>query len=223
MARTDEEIKRDVVDQLYWDARVDASKLGVEVRNGTVTVQGEAPSPIALGAAEEDAWAIPGVMNVRNQVQVVYPSSVTLPSDDEIRHRIEADFANNPSLDITELRVSVDAGLVTVEGTVDAYWKKRLVDDLALSQVGVVEVVNEVAVVPTDKLSDRAVANALTDALDRNILVDPDDVNVRVSEGNVRLSGWVPNQAARREALDTACCTLGVREVWDNLRVGGLY
>ena len=38
MARMDELIKQDIIDQLVRDDRVDASKVSVEVSNGTVTV-----------------------------------------------------------------------------------------------------------------------------------------------------------------------------------------
>jgi hyperosmotically inducible protein len=55
MARTEEQIKRDVVDQLYWDNRVDASDVTVEVSNGTVTLRGTVPTYFASTAALNDA------------------------------------------------------------------------------------------------------------------------------------------------------------------------
>jgi len=41
---TDEKIKKQVVDQLYWDARVDASDVKVEVSDRNVILTGTVPS-----------------------------------------------------------------------------------------------------------------------------------------------------------------------------------
>lgn len=60
MARTEEQIKRDVVDQLFWDIRVDASDVTVEVSNGTVTLRGTVPTYLAAKAAIDDSWCVLG-------------------------------------------------------------------------------------------------------------------------------------------------------------------
>jgi len=36
MARTSEDIKKDIIDNLYWDARVDASDINVDVVDNLV-------------------------------------------------------------------------------------------------------------------------------------------------------------------------------------------
>ena len=43
MTPTDEDIKKDVVDELDWDSRIDASDIFVEVENGEVLLSGTAP------------------------------------------------------------------------------------------------------------------------------------------------------------------------------------
>jgi len=43
MARSDEVIKKDVVDELYWDNRIDASKVTATVNDGAVTLAGAGP------------------------------------------------------------------------------------------------------------------------------------------------------------------------------------
>ena len=40
MTRTDEEIQRDVIEQLRWDARVQANEIGVAAKDGVVTLTG---------------------------------------------------------------------------------------------------------------------------------------------------------------------------------------
>ena len=57
MIRTDQAIKRDLIDELYWDHRVDASDVKAEVVNGKVTLTGNVPSYSARSAAATAAWA----------------------------------------------------------------------------------------------------------------------------------------------------------------------
>ena len=59
MVQTSEEIKKDVVDQLYWDNRIDASSVTVEVDGGRVKLKGTAPTYTAKEAARMDAWSGP--------------------------------------------------------------------------------------------------------------------------------------------------------------------
>ena len=42
MAQTDQQIKKNIVDQLYWDYRVDAAEVQVQVYGGEVTLTGQA-------------------------------------------------------------------------------------------------------------------------------------------------------------------------------------
>jgi len=56
MAKTDELIKKDVIEQLVRDDRIDASNIHIEVSNGTVTLRGEVPTYFSKTSAFEDAW-----------------------------------------------------------------------------------------------------------------------------------------------------------------------
>jgi len=40
MQKIDVKLKKDVVDSLYWDSRVDASRIKVDVADGKVTLTG---------------------------------------------------------------------------------------------------------------------------------------------------------------------------------------
>ncbi|TFF85228.1 BON domain-containing protein, partial [Candidatus Heimdallarchaeota archaeon] len=40
---TDEEIKKKLTDQLYWDTRVDASDIDIDVNGSSVTLSGKVP------------------------------------------------------------------------------------------------------------------------------------------------------------------------------------
>jgi osmotically-inducible protein OsmY len=215
---TPEKIKKQVVDQLYWDSRVDASDIEVEVEGGEVALTGDVPSYSARQAATSTVWSIDGVTAVDNRLSVEYPSTIEFPSDAEVRSNIESILLWNTEIDSSEIAISVQDHIVTLEGTVDSYWKKVRAADLA-DVTGVFEVVNKLAVVPTEDYVDEDIAGDVTDALDRNLHVNVDDVTVKVKDGEVTLTGTVSSWTAYRSAEDSAFYTLGVRDVDNRLTI----
>ncbi len=69
-ARNDEEIKRDVDEAFFWDTWVDAYKITVDVTDRVVTLTGTVDSLTEKRAASENAWNIPGVADVNNNLQI---------------------------------------------------------------------------------------------------------------------------------------------------------
>jgi osmotically-inducible protein OsmY len=219
MPGSDELIKKDVVDQLTWDDRVDASKISVEVSNGRVILRGEVPNYFTRNAAYEDTWYVAGVRNVLNELTVRHPPARALRPDIEIENAIKNRFAVNPDIDLRDIEVIVSNGTVTLKGTVDAYWKKMYAEDLITEEPGVAYIENLLAVVPTRDYIDQDIADDIVSALDRMADVDPDQVTVKVEGGKVTLSGTVQSGAARRVAHESAWYTPGVIQVEDHLTV----
>lgn len=214
MDKTDEQIKKDVTDQLYWNSSVDASDVKVDVSNGKVTLTGTVPTYTARTSAGNDAWIVRGVRTVENDLTVDY--ALEVPSDEEIRQQIEDNLFWNTLIDEKEIDVKVSAGMVTLEGDVDMYWKKSRVEELA-DVNGVIGVTNKIAVVPTDKRTDKEIADDVVGALTRNVLITIDDIDVKVEDSTVTLTGEVDSWNAYRAAEDAAFYTLGVIEVQNDL------
>ncbi len=215
--RTDKFITQDVLDALSWDSRVDSSKITITVDRGVVTLTGTVPSYSSRAAATEDAWAIAGVRDIKNELKVNFREAA--PSDSEIKTNLEHAFTSDNDLYPFDLNVIVEEGWVTLEGTVDAFWKKVRAEDLAFGMRGVVDVTNKIAVVPTQTIADESLAETIIHALDRNIYVNVDDIDITVENGTVTLTGAVPTLVAKRAAHDVARFTLGVKEVKDRITV----
>lgn len=94
MPTLDEGIKRDVVDQPYWDSRV-----------------------------------VEGVSKVENQLKVAPSPAPARASDEHIRVSIAQAYRRDENLDEDRIEVSDDTGIVTLEGTVDLFWKKGLAEE----------------------------------------------------------------------------------------------
>lgn len=219
MATTDEKIKADIVQQLYWDSRVEGSKVNVTVNEGVVVLSGVASSFLERKAAYEDAWSVPGVLSVENRIRVAAATGVPIRADSEIKVNVEKLLEWNPTLDASQIRVSVDSSKVILEGTVDSFWKKVYAEELAATASGVIEVTNNLVVVPSKGVVDEAIAKDVTEALRRNAAVDADSVGVSVENGVVTLTGVVENWGAKTAAFFAALYTRGVVHVDDRLTI----
>lgn len=81
------------------------------------------------------------------------------------------------------------------------------------------EIAVRLTVVPTQALSDQAIADAIVEELERRVTVDPTELVVTVVDGFVTLTGSVPTRSARDAAVLTARHTAGVVGVRDNLLI----
>lgn len=214
---TDEEIKDDVEEQLYWDDRVDASNVGITVDDGRVTLNGTVPTYLAENAAVSDALSIVGVTDVSDKLSVRYPAEAATPTDTEMAADIEAVLRVNPDIDASEIDVSVREGVVTLDGAVDAYWKKVHAEEVASTIKGVLRINNRLNVIRAKDFVDREIGEDITQALERNALIDAEDVDVTVENGVVTLTGTVPSHTARQAAYKAARYTLGVVDVKNNV------
>jgi osmotically-inducible protein OsmY len=70
-------------------------------------------------------------------------------SDERIREDVSDKLMEHPDLDASEIEVRVAKGEVTLTGSVDSRWAKRLAEDIAESCAGVRDVMNQLHV-PSD-------------------------------------------------------------------------
>ena len=208
-----------MVDELYWDSRIDASRINVTVEGGTVKLAGTVPSYSNRYRAEQAAWCISGVMDVVDDLTVEYVSPLSLPADTEIQGWAESLMAWDPTFDEASITISVGGGIVTLDGTVDALWKKSYAENKISGLRGVLGVENKLAVVPSHKISDEVISQDIVSAMERDALVKAEDVTVEVNDGGVTLKGKVPTWTSKYAAEWDASCTTGVTYVEDDLQL----
>ena len=207
---SEERIKKDVFEQLIYDDRIDASKVDVSVEGRRVILKGIVPTYTVRQIAEMDAFTVLGVATVENDLEIKHPDLFAVATDEEIKTNIKHVLSWNPDIDATDIDVFVLAGHVTLEGSVDAFWKKIRAGELASTMVGITAITNKLAVVPSESVADKLIAERIQSALDRNALVDSEHIDIKVENGNVTLSGEVPTNAAYNVALDLASHAAGV-------------
>jgi osmotically-inducible protein OsmY len=79
-------------------------------------------------------------------------------SDERIKEDVSDRLMEHPDLDASDVEVKVSKGEVTLSGTVDSRWAKRLAEDLAESSSGVREVMNHLRVGSESVWTDKAKA-----------------------------------------------------------------
>lgn len=215
---TDLEIEAMVRDQLYWDSRVEEKRIQVEVEDAVVTLSGQVDSAVEMRAAVNDARKIPSVRFVENQLLVSLPQ----PSSEDrvLAAAIRSVLNLNQEIDVSELDITVRAGEAVLEGSVDSLAEKLKAEELAGEVRGVVNVVDKIVVVPTEKILDQAIAEDIVARIDVDPNVRVEDVHVIVERGKVTLSGIVLSPAARNAAEQAAVQTHGVTEVDNRIVVG---
>lgn len=211
-------VKQKVLNQLAWDSRIDASRITVEINNNTAVLSGTVSTYADRRFAGIDALLVPGIRLIENRLVISYPLAET-PSDADIRANIIAAFSLNASLDASKLNVSVENGIVTLEGTVDLYWQKIRAEEIAADIIGVSGINNAINVIPPNAVEDEAVFEDIVGAFSRNISADIETVRVKVANGIVTLSGTVPDWVMYHGAEEIALNTRGVRSVRNTLVV----
>jgi osmotically-inducible protein OsmY len=223
--RSDKEIARDVQARLRWDALVDIDGIEVHVGAGTVTLTGAVSSAAEKRRVMSDAWAAGARAVDADALQVQWWRAQRLhrqappnPSQAEVAAAIEASAQLDPRVDAADIRVEVDGSTVTLTGTVPSLRARRAAVQLARDTVGVVEVVDELRVVPAT-VADRRLRGDVGFALTINPITHAAGIDVKVDGGRVVLRGRVETFALAAEAVDVAGRVRGVAEVVDALEV----
>ena len=142
-------------------------------------------------------------------------------TDKELKQHVQNALDWEPSLDATDVGVSVDGGVVTLRGNVGSYSEKMTAERVALRVYGAKAVANDLAVhLPSSfERTDTEIAQAALAALKWNTVVPNDHVTVTVANGWVTLSGTVNWNYQRDAAARTVRDLMGVKGVTNSIIV----
>ncbi len=214
---TDSEIRQNVWDEISHDVRLDSSNVSVTVTDGIVYLSGTVPTYTQKVIAAQDARRIKGVIDVVNNLTVSPPRVWT---DHEIRDTIRRNLDRDVRItNPTNIHVTVSGGVVTLSGTVSSYSEKTAAADDAWAAPGVVDVINNVVVVPPSRRSDAEIEADVRRALDLDPSINAARITVRVIDRVVYLRGCVPTYYQIDQAADDAWGVPGVVDVTNELSV----
>ena len=214
--KSNEEIERDVREELKWDPDLDASDIAVSVKDGVVTLAGFVKSYTDRLEAELAAKRIAGVRAVANDIEVRLPAIDQRPDPDIARDAVSALKAELP-ISHDRIKVIVKDGWVTLEGAVEWQYQKTTAENAVRKVKGVKGVTNVVTVKP--KVQPSELQHKIMEAFKRNAEVDANRITVEANGSEVILKGTVRSWIEREEAERVAWSAPGVTKVEDRIVV----
>ena len=212
--KTDTQLQQDVLAELKWQPSVHAAGIGVEVKNGVVTLAGEVGSYVEKWDAERAAQRVAGVQALAIELDVKL-SEFGKRTDADIARSAQTALDWSTTLTHDSVKVMVERGWITLSGDADWQYQKQAATECVRHLSGVFGVSNQMAIKP--KLPMGSVKADIEAALKRVAAADAPPISVSVTGDNVTLTGVVRNWSERDLATTTAWGTPGVRIVVDNM------
>jgi osmotically-inducible protein OsmY len=217
MATNDDDVRRWVIEELYWDPKFDGKAIAVSVDDGEVTLRGTVGSLREKREAKKSAERVYGVESVKNELTVRILGKHGR-DDAELR----ADVLQALMLDglvPTSIDARVDDGMVTLTGTAQWQFERDEAELVAGNVSGVTGLVDDVRLEPsTPNAYD--VKKSIEGALERDAKVDANLLAVDSSNGTVTVTGTVGSWAEHDSAIAAAWAAPGVKNVEDHVVVG---
>lgn len=214
--KTDKQLKNDILAELRWEPSINAEQIGVEVKDGVVTLAGHVDSYVEKWAAEKAAQRVSGVRGLAVEMDVNLPG---------LSERSDGDIASSASsvLDWTTylpkdaIKIQVEGGWVTLSGDVQWQYQRAAAMEAVRNLMGVKGISNDISLKAS--VSASGVKTDILEALKRRAIVGSQKIKVEVSGADVTLSGTVDNWSERELARHTAWNTTGVTNVQDDIVV----
>lgn len=217
LAKTDSQIKADVLNELKWDPDVDETEVGVVVKDGIVTLTGNTTSYAKKLIAREAAHRVYGVLDVVDNMTMKLSTKSELLDEDvakAVRNALHWD-ALVPDDKITS---TVANGVVELRGTVDLISQREHADRAVRQLVGVRGVINQIKIA-AKTINTAQIKSQIEAALERQAEREAKRLKVSVTDGVVTLSGTVRSWSEKSAAGRIALFAPGVQRIDNRLIV----
>jgi len=216
--KTDALIQSNVISELKWEPSIDATTIGVSVRDGIVTLDGYANSFVEKLTAVRVASRVMGVKGVAQELKVRLPQSYERDDADIAEAAVNA-LEWNMKVPDDHVKVEVQDGMVILTGEVDWEYQRAAAHDAVCCLIGVKGVTDEISIKPS--VSPVNVKSKIKNAFQRHSVLDAKNIIVESDGSKVILNGTVHSWMEKQEAASAAWSAPGVSNVENNLVVTG--
>jgi osmotically-inducible protein OsmY len=121
--KSDAKLRRNVEDELATEPSLDATAIGVAVKEGIVTLSGHVASYSEKLAADRCAARVLGVSAIVSELDIKLPGSIRV-TDEDIARAVMSALAWNSLIPRDRIKVEVGSGWITLEGDVDWHYQR---------------------------------------------------------------------------------------------------
>lgn len=214
--KSDEQLKQDVIDELKWNAHIDADAIEVSVHDRVITLSGSVPSYAQKLAVQKAAQRVDGSRALVLELGI-RGARADAHSDEAVAAAIVSALRWTEGIPDDAIGVKVERGCVTLTGAVEWGYQRLAAETIASRTRGVIGVMNEIAV--RHDADPAEVSAQIAAALKRRALKGAERVRIDVQHGTVILRGEVDSMAEKRAANGVAWSTPGVKSVIDELTI----
>jgi osmotically-inducible protein OsmY len=214
--RSDRDIERDVKDELQWQPGLEATDIGVSVKDGVVALTGFVRCCSDKQDAEAAAKRVAGVAGVANDIEVRLPAVDQRPDPELARAAVAAITSRLPT-SREQIKVVVKDGWLELEGEVEWQYQRRAAEQAVRRLPGVKGITNAIRIRPLAKPAD--LGRRIEEAIKRNAQLDANRISVEANGEEVILKGGVRSWHEREEAERVAWAAPGVTAVKNQIAV----
>jgi osmotically-inducible protein OsmY len=174
--QSDDDLKRDVEEELKFDPDIDPTDIAVSAKDGVVALTGFVRSYAQKWEAERDAKRVAGVRGVANDLEVRLPGVDQRP-DPEIARDAVAALKRELPFSNQNLEVTVSNGWLTLDGETAWHFQKERAEAAVRHLKGLKGVSNLIHIKPQVAPSD--VKRRIQEALTRSAATDANRIQGR--------------------------------------------